>query len=212
MLDIKKLLTKILSFGVFKDSNNDISGIRNITQTGTLTGGTGAYISNSGAVNTFFRAKNTTQGQKADVSFGVGDGGTNHGVYSHTMGRWLIAGGKDSDGKWKTYFSSASDGSMSQLPYLFQVTEVTKAVTVPASSSNSGYASTSQTKSNSGYYPLGVVGFDVTGTGTANTLYLKSYLSARSEGSCTCYGGVKNVSNTSVSATLHWWVLWIKFI
>lgn len=166
-------------------------------------------VSKSTATDAYYRAKNTTQGEKADVSFGVGSGGTNHGIYSHSMGRWLIQAGKDSGGNWKTYFTAADGSGASQLPYLFSVTEVTKTV----SSLGTGYQScTSNQVTKAGYYPLGIVGFDIIGTGTGSCYYIKTYLSARAEGTCTCFAGVRNAGSSSISATFHWYVLWIKFI
>ena len=69
MLSVKQLLTKILGW-IFKPVlNND----------GTYDDG-----------NTFYRAIRTDT--NVNVAFGVGSGGTNHGVYSSTLNKWLIYG------------------------------------------------------------------------------------------------------------------------
>lgn len=69
MLSVKQLLTKILGW-IFKPFlNND----------GTYDGG-----------NTYYRAKRTDT--NTQVSFGIGAGGINHGVYSNKLGKWLIYG------------------------------------------------------------------------------------------------------------------------
>lgn len=79
-----------------------------------------------------------------------------------------------------------------------------------AASIGTGYQTGSKTVTKSGYYPLGVVGFDITGTGTGSCYFIKSYLSAVQAGECTCFSGVRNAGSSTVSATFHWYVLWVK--
>lgn len=65
MLNIKKLLTKMLQWIKSPYISNSVSG-----------------------VNTFYEAERTDTGVK--VAFGVGAGGTNHGVWSDKLNKWMI--------------------------------------------------------------------------------------------------------------------------
>lgn len=76
MLNIKKLLTKILKW------------INNPTITHSTTGSIETvYKATSNWTNTSAGTSGTTT-----TSFGVGEGGINHGVYSNILDKWLIHG------------------------------------------------------------------------------------------------------------------------
>jgi hypothetical protein len=57
-----------------------------------LTGGTisGDITYSRSSGNTYFRAKRTDT--ETEVSFGIGSGGTNHGVFSQKLNKWLVYG------------------------------------------------------------------------------------------------------------------------
>ena len=57
-----------------------------------LSGGTvsGDITYSRNSENTYFRAKRTDTG--TEVSFGIGAGGTNHGLYSQKLGKWMVYG------------------------------------------------------------------------------------------------------------------------
>lgn len=90
----------------------------------------------------------------------------------------------------------------------FVIEEYSSTKTIAAN----GYASMEETKTKSGYMPIGVLGFNITGTGSSAAQVLKNLLSARSEGSCTVLLGLKNDSGSSVTWTLYSYVLWLKIL
>ena len=76
MLNIKKLLTKILEW------------INNPTITHSTTGSTGTLYE---ATSNWTDTSDGTSGITT-VGFGVGGGGKNHGVYSNVLNKWLLHG------------------------------------------------------------------------------------------------------------------------
>lgn len=73
------------------------------------------------------------------------------------------------------------------------------------------YIRVSATMTNSSNaYPIGLVGWNLDGTGAASLNIFEYYLSDRAYGSCKVNVAVKNPNSSAASATLHPRILWIK--
>lgn len=66
-LNVKKVIARLLRWVQYPLVKNNVDG-----------------------TNTFYQAQRTDTGTL--VSFGIGSGGVNHGVYSNTKGKWMIYG------------------------------------------------------------------------------------------------------------------------
>lgn len=75
-----------------------------------------------------------------------------------------------------------------------------RTVTVDFSQGASSQATFTGTGSKPGYYPIGCVGTQLTGTGVGQIVPYSVYLSARASGSCTVTVGIRN-NNTSATIT-----------
>jgi len=84
-------------------------------------------------------------------------------------------------------------------------------VTVSFSQGAASQATFTGTGSKAGYYPIGVVGYQMSGTGVGQIVPYSCYLSAKSSGACTVTAGIRN-NNTSntISGSLIVRVLWQK--
>lgn len=88
-----------------------------------------------------------------------------------------------------------------------EVQEHSKAFT-QTKSTQSSYTSTAE---KAGYYPVGIAGWRLSGTGIGQIVPYACYLSARSVGSATVNFGLRNNnSNTDISGTFHYTILWQK--
>lgn len=195
-----------LAIGKYNEANSDAafiigngsedadrSNVFNVTWNGEA-----SLIGASGEIG--FRAKNSTSG--VEMFAGIGTSGTAHGVYSKTDGRWLI---------------NSNNGSMhiggGTNEYLFQnliVGEDTDVFSVSVGAST--YADTTKTFTKSGYYPLGIVGWSMTGSGATACYIPRCYLSAKSAGSCTLTLRIRNAASSAATPNVLVTILWIKIL
>ena len=87
---------------------------------------------------------------------------------------------------------------------MFAVTQESFTISVNANSYNSQITA-SVTKT--GYYPLGIVGFDMLDSAA---VLIKTNLSSQSVGSCTVFYGIKNNASTNKTITYKPSILWVK--
>ena len=64
--------------------------------------------------------------------------------------------------------------------------------------------------SKAGYYPLGIVGVRLNGTGVSYMNVYHYYLNSASVGSGTVRYGLRNLGTASVTGTVYFYVLWQK--
>ena len=92
----------------------------------------------------------------------------------------------------------------------FAVTSVTVMnQSIPA---NEVTGNVSVTATKAGYYPIGIVGMNRTGTGSTYANIVTLYISAKSEGSATITANARNISTSSAisNLTLSAGILWMK--
>ena len=146
-----------------------------------------------------------TDSLSTKVSFGTyGNGGTEattvHGIWSNIQGRWIIDGYNGGIRLGQTRFHE-----------LFQVS--TGAVTVASLAANGYSSNTGSAVTKSGYYPIGIVGFDITGTGSGSVYATKYYLTSQGSGTCKVFAGLHNDSSTArTNITLTAYILWVKVL
>ena len=87
-----------------------------------------------------------------------------------------------------------------------EITSTSKSLSVPASD----YGGTTITVTKSGYYPLAIAGFNITGSGASGTPVIKAIIASRAEGTCDVTIGARNVTTTARSLTATVNVLWQK--
>lgn len=190
MLNIKKLLTKILKW------------IDSPTITHSTTGSTGSLYT---ATSNWTNASEGTSGTTT-VSFGVGGGGTNHGVYSEALNNWIIHADKNGE----IHLGGAA--SANQFNNLFVSTEHTLTSNLTITNGNTSNSTYTVTKA--GYTPVGVVGWRTingSGSGGSYALCFGATLSSASSGSGTVNLGIRAVGAVT-KCTLLATVLWIKNI
>lgn len=179
MLNIKKLLTKILEW----------------IKTPTISASSG---------NVFYHADRTDT--SVGVTFGIGGGGDNHGVYSSVLDNWMIH--VDGDGK----IHLGGSASANQFNNLFVRTEHT--VTTNLTIANGNINNSTYTVTKAGYTPVGVVGWRTingSGSGGSYAVCFGATLSAASSGSGSVNIGLRAVGAVT-KCTLLVTVLWIKNI
>ena len=88
----------------------------------------------------------------------------------------------------------------------FAVTNETFSMSVAANS----YGDSTQTFTKSGYYPLGLMGWSLTGTQATLCFMPRYFLSAVSNGSCELTIRVRNTSTSAASPTVNIYILWVK--
>lgn len=86
----------------------------------------------------------------------------------------------------------------------------TQSVVVPVSCGANTYGSGSGSGKNAGWYPIGVVGYAITGGSSGSVALNRIYISSRSVGSVNVLAGVRNVSNAALSLEVKVDVLWVK--
>ena len=89
----------------------------------------------------------------------------------------------------------------------FSVSTGAVSVTVNANNYNSN---TGSAVSKSGYYPLGIVGYDITGTGSSVAVPIKYYLTDRGNGTCKVFAGLRNNGSSQANWTFTAYILWVK--
>ena len=135
------------------------------------------------------------------VKLAINSNGATHGIYSDFVGGWMIGIGSDS----YLYLRGTAFHS------LFAVS--TGAVTIANISANGYNSATGNTVSKSGYYPIGIVGYDITGTGSGSIPPIKYYLTSQAAGSCKVFAGLHNDSSTArANITFTAYILWVKII
>lgn len=128
------------------------------------------------------------------ISVGVGDGGTNRGIYDDENGDWMIY--RDDNGK-KTWINGLSYN------FIYKSYAVTSDKSIAANSYVNGSTKITQ----SGYRPFGVAGT------TVNNRYVavnRAYLSGISSGSATLNWMVANHHSSAHSTNATVYVLWIR--
>lgn len=188
MLDIKKLLIKILEW---------IKSPLIVNSTG----------------ETFYIAKRSDYDVSAGV--GVGNGGSNHGVYSYKITANNTNGlAADTPAAWIVYRNKEGDIGLGGTLFknLFVRTEHTLTTNLTITSGNNN--TSDYTVSKSGYTPVGIVGWRVVngdGSGCSYAIPFRMYIASASSGSATIHAGIRAFSTVN-SCTLYATVLWIKNI
>lgn len=88
---------------------------------------------------------------------------------------------------------------------LFSVTTETFSYTTKYGAGNQEKTTAAVTKT--GYYPLGIVGFEIDQTGW---VIRRCYLTDRSSGSCKVYFNIRNTTSNSYAITFKAHILWVK--
>ena len=188
MLNIKKLLTKILEW---------IKSPLIVNSTG----------------ETFYVAKRSDY--DVSVGVGVGNGGTNHGVYSYKITKndvnQLTA---DTPAAWIVYRDKKGNIGLGGTLFnnLFISTEHTLTSNLTITNGNTSNSTYTVTKS--GYTPVGVVGWRTingSGSGGSYAVCFGATLSSASSGSGTVNIGIRAIGAVT-KCTLLATVLWIKNI
>ena len=92
------------------------------------------------------------------------------------------------------------------------LTEITvKTLTINFSQNAASQSTYTGSDTKAGYYPIGVVGHQLSGTGVGQIVPYSIYLSAKSSGACTCTVGIRNNNTGSaISGSIGVRVLWQK--
>ena len=88
--------------------------------------------------------------------------------------------------------------------------EETTAFTVSVGAST--YADVTHDYTKDGYYPIGIVGWSLTGTGATSCYITRCFLSAKTSGSCTLTARIRNATSTAASPNMVITILWSKII
>ena len=72
------------------------------------------------------------------------------------------------------------------------------------------YTSVTSDFTKTGYYPLGIVGYSLTGTNSSYLSFSRCYLSARDIGECTFLLRARNIANNDSTPTINVDILWMK--
>lgn len=89
---------------------------------------------------------------------------------------------------------------------ILSLTTVSKSVTCAANNTKDA----TLTGTNSGYYPIGIVGVDSQGTGSGSVITKDFYRSASGNGTVSVYVQVRNVGGSSYTGNIVAYVLWRK--
>ena len=93
---------------------------------------------------------------------------------------------------------------------MFEITQETFSFSSNTVAKNS-YKSVSQTITNTGWYPVGIVGYEADGTYESYQHPYRYYLGNRANGSATLYAGLFNRNSSNAYAgVLYVYVLWQK--
>lgn len=133
--------------------------------------------------------------QSGDSSFGGSSGG---GGVSEEVVRALI---RDA---LADYYDKSNVSSLLNGHLALSTASVSKAVGANAT------VDVMVTQSKAGYYPLGIVGWDITSTGSTSAEGDDVHLSAQSNGSATAYMRCKNNSGTARTWPINFYILWRK--
>ena len=82
--------------------------------------------------------------------------------------------------------------------------------TFSMSISANNYGDETKTYSKAGYYPLGLVGWSLTGSQATLCFVARYFLSSVSDGSCELTIRVRNTSTSAASPTVSIYILWVK--
>ena len=95
---------------------------------------------------------------------------------------------------------------------VFKITTKTLSITIDASSyeSYSDYTATQRTVTESGYYPLCIVGLDGESNGSTNTFPIRWYLEDQAVGSCKVCFLFRNGTAGQITPTVKFKILWMK--
>lgn len=83
-------------------------------------------------------------------------------------------------------------------------------VSVPVSCNGNAYGSGSSSGTKDGWYPIGIVGYAITGGSSGSVALNRIYIESRSTGSVKVLAGVRNVSSSQLSLTVKVDILWVK--
>lgn len=100
----------------------------------------------------------------------------------------------------------ANYATKTDLNSMFSITTVSHSITVAANSADD----MTMTGTNSGYYPIGIVGVDSQGTGSGSVITKDFYRSAAGNGTVSVYVQVRNVGGSSYTGNIVAYVLWRK--
>lgn len=210
MLDVKKWIENV---------SNWLKGGTSINTTETL------IVEGNTGNNIGYRAENVDNNTYMNAGFGVG--GANHGLWSSAINKWMIhndgtytyINGRKLDvqtnnttGTWVPVIDGDVNHRVIPTAYnnapttLLQISQHDISITAAANQ----YTGKTGTASKSGYYPLGIIGIDMVGSGSGSTIPLKWYLYNRATGSCSIQVGVRNVTATQYSVTFRVYILWTK--
>ena len=92
---------------------------------------------------------------------------------------------------------------------LFEVTTETFSMSINASSYGDD---SSQTFTKAGYFPIGIVGWSITGTNGTLCFIPRLYLSSVGAGTCDLFIRVRNTATSAASINLGIRVLWVKIV
>lgn len=181
------------------DATNDLTTVRNVKSTQT-NGAAFTHSVPSGSLAAF-RAENSATNKSVELQ--VGSGGTNRGVYVPGKG-WILYY-NDEDVFVDGFNVTDKLRTAPQTNFINRST-ISGSITVSANS----YKEDTINGTKSGWYPIGIVGFNQSGTGTSWTNLVKNYISSASNGSVTAIFGFRNYSSSSVTITVDAHILWVK--
>ena len=104
------------------------------------------------------------------------------------------------------YDAQSSIDSILPLEDQFVVTNDSFSMSISAGN----YGDETKTYTNAGYYPLGLVGWSLTGSQATLCFLPRYFLSAVSDGSCTLTIRIRNTSTSAASPTVNIYILWVK--
>lgn len=153
------------------------------------------------------------------VAVMVGTGGVNHGLYSKSKDKWILYhnGTNVCIPNDLTVSGTVNNRDMSKLLTRSEITTVSHTLADYSSSpisvsANSDSGAQTATITNSGYYPYGIVGWNVTGTNRAYQNLYECLFTARASGSGTITFRFRNNASAAVNIGLVVHVLWIKVL
>ena len=90
------------------------------------------------------------------------------------------------------------------------IAEETTAISVSVSAGS--YKDVTQIYTKSGYYPIGIAGWSLTGSGATVSYLTRCYLSSKSNGSCTLTARIHTDHTQTASVNLVVSILWAQII
>lgn len=195
--------------GVYIDDTLRVTDTTRFDSDATRIGGTGSAPA--------IVAKRSDTGTAAAVM--VGTGGVNHGLYSKSEDEWIIYhdGTSVNVPNDLTVSGTVNNRDMSKLLTRSEITMVSHTLADYSSSpinvsANSDSGAKTATITKSGYYPYGIVGWNVTGTNRAYQNLYECMFTARDTGSGTITFRFRNNASAAVNIGLAVHVLWIKVL